>query len=68
MRNLKKELWPYRVVVGSDMKNDITPIELWLGRQLGTFKGRWNVVYQYNETHFYFRFGEDAMLFKLKWG
>lgn len=67
MRVLKKELWPYKVVVNSDVKNDITPVELWLGQQLGTFKGRWNVVYQYNETHFYFRSGEDAMLFKLRW-
>jgi len=67
MRELKKELWPYRIVINSDIKNDITPVELWLGEQLGTFKGRWNVVYRVNETHFYFRLGEDAMLFSLRW-
>ena len=67
MRELKKELWPYRVVVNNDTKNDITPMELWLGEQLGTFKGRWNVVYQYNETHFYFKQGKDATFFALRW-
>lgn len=67
MRSLKKELWPCRVVVGSDYKKDITPIEIWLGQQFGTFKGRWNVVYQYNETHFYFKNPKDATLFALRW-
>ena len=67
MRRLKKELWPHKVTVNSDDKNDITPIELWLGEKLGTFKGRWNVVYRYNGTDFYFRLGEDATLFALRW-
>jgi hypothetical protein len=67
VRQLKRELWPYKVTVGSDWKDDITTIELWLGEQLGTFKGRWNVVYHYNKTDFYFRHGEDATLFALRW-
>lgn len=67
MRHLKKELWPYCVPVNSDWKKDITPIEIWLGSQLGTFKNRWNVVYQYNRTDFYFRNQADAVLFALKW-
>ena len=67
MRELKKELWPHRVPVNSDWKNDITPIELWLGEQLGTFRGRWNVVYQHNRTDFYFRDRADAVLFAMKW-
>ena len=67
MRELKKELWPCRVTVGSDYKNDITPIELWLGKQFRTFRGRWNVVYQHNETHFYFRNQKDANWFALRW-
>ena len=67
MRELKKELWPYRIVINSDIKNDITPVELWLGEQLGTFKGRWNVVYRHNCTDFYFRRGADATIFALKW-
>lgn len=67
MRILKKEIWPYKIKVNSEIKHDTTHIEVWLGKQLGTFKGRWNVVYQYNETHFYFRNEKDATLFALKW-
>lgn len=66
-RQLKKELWPHQVTVRSDIKHDITPIELWLGQQLGTFKDRWNVVYQFNRTDFYFRDQCDATLFALRW-
>jgi hypothetical protein len=68
MRVLKKELWPYKVKVGEkEFTTSITDIEIWLGEQLGTFKGRWNVVYQYNCTYFYFRLQEDAMIFSLRW-
>ena len=67
MRELKKELWPYKVTIDSDLKKEITCLELWLGQQLGTFKGRWNVVYFHNRTDFYFRLSEDATLFALKW-
>ncbi len=69
MRELKKDLWPYRVRVNEDQFSvSITDMELWLGEQLGTFKGRWNIVYQYNRTDFYFKDGKDATLFSLKWG
>jgi hypothetical protein len=68
MRILKKELWPHKVTVGQDNTHDITKIECWLGAQLGTFKGRWNVVYQFNKTDFYFREGKDATMFALMWG
>lgn len=69
MRRLKKELWPYKVKVNDkEFTTDITEMEIWLGEQLGTFKGRWNVVYQYNRTDFYFREQEDAMIFSLRWG
>lgn len=67
MRVLKKELWPYKVKVNSDNTKDITPVEIWLGETLGTFKGRWNVVYQYNHTDFYFKEKDDAMIFALRW-
>ena len=67
MRELKKELWPHRVTVNSQRLDDITTVEVWLGKRLGTFKGRWNVVYQHNRTDFYFRLGEDATLFALRW-
>lgn len=67
MRKLKKEFWPCRVVVGSDWKKDITAIEIWLGKEFGTFKDRWYVIYQNNETHFYFRNQKDASWFALRW-
>lgn len=67
MRELKKELWPHKVVLNSDWKDEITKVEIWLGQQLGTFKGRWTVVYQYNRTDFYFRNEQDATLFALRW-
>ena len=67
MRELKKELWPYKIKVNSDNTKDITPVEIWLGETLGTFKGRWNVVYQYNHTDFYFKNSQDALLFALRW-
>lgn len=68
MRELKKELWPYRISLNSELKNDILlPIELWLGEHLGKFQIRWNVVYNYNGTDFYFKNQEDATLFALRW-
>ena len=67
MRELKKELWPYKVTLNSDWKHDISPVELWLGVQFGTFKSKWNVVYLYSRTDFYFKTLEDATLFALRW-
>ena len=65
MRELKKELWPCKVVVNSDNKRDVDPIENWLSDKYGCFKNRWNVVYRLNETHFYFRNQKDANWFSL---
>ena len=67
MRELLPEIWPHKIIVNSDWKQDITAIELWLGEQLGTFKGQWKVVYHYNHTAFYFRLGKDATMFALRW-
>jgi hypothetical protein len=68
MRVLKKELWPYKVEVKlTESSADITAIEIWLGAQLGAFKGLWNMVYHYDHTDFYFRNSGDATLFALKW-
>jgi hypothetical protein len=67
VRVLKKELWPYRVKVNEGNTEDITSIEIWLGEKLGTFKGRWNIVYQYKHTDFYFKEQGDAVIFALKW-
>lgn len=67
MRELKKDIWPHKVIINSDIKEKIFPLELWLGEQLGAFKDRWNVVYQYNRTDFYFKSGRDATMFALRW-
>lgn len=68
MRHLKKDIWPHCVRIDVIEESvSITDIELWLGQQLGTFKGRWNVVYQHNGTDFYFRESRDATLFALRW-
>lgn len=65
MRELNKEVWPYKVML--DKPDSVTEIEVWLGAQLGTFRGRWHVVYQHNKTYFYFKEGKDATMFALKW-
>ena len=68
MRELRKELWPYKVKVNeNEFTTSITEMEIWLGEKLGTFKGRWNVVYQSSSTYFYFRLQEDAVIFSLRW-
>jgi len=68
MRVLKKELWPYKVKVNeNEFTTSVTEMELWLGGELGTYKGRWNVVYQSSHTYFYFREQEDAAMFALMW-
>ena len=68
MRELKKELWPYKIPLKeTEDSTNITTIEIWLGKQLGTFKGRWNIIYRHNGTDFYFKREQDATLFALKW-
>jgi hypothetical protein len=64
-----RELWPYKVEVNhKEFTKSITEMELWLGKQLGTFKDRWNVVYQTDyTTYFYFRDSKDAIMFSLRW-
>jgi hypothetical protein len=65
MRELKRAIWPYKVIVNSDIKREVAPMEQWLDSELG--HAHWNVVYHYEESHYYFRSGEDAVMFKLKW-
>ncbi len=67
-RQLKKQLWPHKVVIKKPQcEIDVTAMEIWLGELLGTFKGRWNVVYHHNGTDFYFRDDQDATMFALRW-
>ena len=68
MRVLKKELWPYKIVLDDDEHNhDIKQVESWLAEHMGAFRERWNVVYLYGETHFYFVSDRDRMWFALRW-
>ena len=68
MRELKKELWPYKVKIKKLQDAvDITTMEIWLGEMLGTFKGKWTIVYRHDGTDFYFRDERDANLFALRW-
>ena len=68
MRVLKKELWPYKIVLDDDEHNhDIKQVESWLGEHIGPFRERWNMVYLFDETHFYFRNQRDAAWFALRW-
>ena len=67
MRELNHKLWPYKVSLNTDIKNDVAPVEYWLIEQTGKFRERWNVVYLHNRTDYYFKSGEDATYFALKW-
>lgn len=65
---LKKESWPYRIVINDDEhSNNIEQVERWLGEHIGAFRHRWNAVYLFDETHFYFRNKSDAAWFALRW-
>lgn len=68
MRMLKKESWPYRIVINDDEhSNNIEQVERWLGEHVGAFRQRWNAVYLFDETHFYFVSDQDAVMFALRW-
>ena len=69
MRVLKKELWPHKVAVNEywQTSRNIHAIEAWLGTTYGAFRNQWNVVYQHNRTDYYFRKGQDATMFALRW-
>lgn len=69
MREFKKELWPYKVVLKrkGDENDEVTSKEVWLGTHLGTYRGRWNILFRPSEVHFYFRHQADAVMFSLRW-
>jgi hypothetical protein len=69
VRKLKRELWPHMVKLEKtdSEQHNVTEMELWLGETLGTFRGRWNVVYNHNSTDFYFKNERDTILFALRW-
>ena len=68
MRQLKRELWPFKIKLDLDDTHiKMDEIELWLGEQLGPFKSDWNAVYNCSYTDFYFKSNEDAVMFRLMW-
>jgi hypothetical protein len=68
MRQLKKELWPAKILIPKD-EFDVGhyDIEMWLGEKMGAFKGRWNMVPTLKGVDYYFRDGKDATMFALRW-
>lgn len=68
MRILKKEIWPSKILIPMDeFHAGHYEIEIWLGENLGPFKGRWNQVPCSKGVHYYFRSSKDATMFALKW-
>lgn len=65
MRILKKTLWPKLVAINN--ADEIESIEIWLEKNLGAFRGKWNAVYHHNKTDFYFRDEKDELMFMLRW-
>ena len=63
MRRLRKEIWPYKITVD----NTTDGLEDWLIEKMGEYKGRWNAVYNYNRSDYYFRTQQDAVTFSLRW-
>ncbi len=46
MRELKREIWPFKVIINSDVKREVEPMEQWLNNEMG--HAYWNVVYRVN--------------------
>ena len=67
MRALNRSIWPHRVIIGSDNKYEVKPIEEWLLGEVGQIHQTWYAVYRLDETHFYFRQSDHATYFALKW-
>ena len=68
MRILKKEIWPAKILIPKDESDGYHyHIEIWLGENMGAFKGRWNQVACSKGVHYYFRNRKDATMFALRW-
>lgn len=66
MRSLKREIWPYKVTLSVFEEKEESLVS-WLGKNMGPFRSRWNMVHHYNGVDVYFKTGNDATLFSLKW-
>ena len=68
MRQLKKEIWPYKVSINeSDNGYKIIEIETWLEETMDEFGNKWTPVYRSSTTDYYFREEKDATWFALRW-
>ena len=67
MRELKKVFWPHKISVTVIEDPNPDAIEIWLGQNMGQFRGRWNAVYYHDHTDYYFRDARDATVFALRW-
>lgn len=65
MRELKKAIWPHKVTIKTS--DGGIGAEIWLGETMGIYHGRWNFILRYAGGDFYFKDGEDATLFALRW-
>lgn len=67
VRRLKKEIWPYKITVNYPADSQIIDIELWLIEKFGERRNKWNVVYGFYKSDFYFK--EESMLtfFAMRW-
>lgn len=68
MRELKRSIWPYKIITKRKSVDEIDEIVLWLRRNFGVFSKQW--IYfsgRDNEVVFYFKDGKDATAFNLTW-
>ena len=65
MRRLKKELWPHKTKV--NLLHSTREVDEWLGKTLGKFKGKWNVVHHSTSIEYYFKQDRDLTMFMLRW-
>lgn len=65
MRKLKREIWHHCITITDPRLAE--QVDTWLGLNMGRFKQRWNVVYNYQSTDYYFKDSKDAIIFALRW-
>jgi hypothetical protein len=68
MRELKRDLWPHKVVIKDRDQQAITEMKVWLEQKLGVSHYQWTSVYYIGgKADFYFKQEKDATLFAIKW-
>lgn len=70
MRELNRRTWPYQVVINDsvyDCADKFRDIGLWLGPNIGSYRKHWHMTATSRSTKYYFKNGQDATLFALRW-